>query len=400
MRAPTSVTTIVIAEDDPLVNSVLTDTVDSDSSMCVVASVTDAVSAVTETLALKPDLLLLDVEMPGGGGAAAARRISELCPTVCIVAISAHEDEEHVSMMLRAGATGYLTKNAPAAQVLDMLKRCARGETVFVPQSATEVIGGYAGVARAAEAAKQDIASRRDRLSCICNDGEISAVFQPVVNLISGEVLMIEALARFPENYGMNTSQWFDEANDLGMDAELEIAALRGAMSALDDNGYEGSRLSINLSPSTLLNPALAEIISGTDCGRLTIEITEHEPIEDYSAVRNMLAEYSIRGAQIAVDDVGAGFASLRHILALMPNVIKLDISITRDIHRDRARRALAMGLITFANEIGATIIAEGIENADEMKALRKIGVEFGQGFFMARPAAIESIVIDPAAFA
>jgi EAL domain-containing protein (putative c-di-GMP-specific phosphodiesterase class I) len=116
------------------------------------------------------------------------------------------------------------------------------------------------------------------------------------------------------------------------------------------------------------------------------VEITEQAQVEDYDELNVALGHLREVGVRIAVDDAGAGYASLRHILRLEPDVIKLDKSLVRNVHRDRPRRALATALISFAAEIGATIVAEGIESAEELDALRDLGVTFGQGYHLARP--------------
>jgi EAL domain-containing protein (putative c-di-GMP-specific phosphodiesterase class I) len=99
------------------------------------------------------------------------------------------------------------------------------------------------------------------------------------------------------------------------------------------------------------------------------------------------------RGIRLAVDDAGSGFASLRHILQLAPDIIKIDNALTRNVYKDPARRALAAGLISFAAELGATIIAEGIETREELDALRALGVRYGQGFFVGRPGSIAAVM-------
>jgi len=98
------------------------------------------------------------------------------------------------------------------------------------------------------------------------------------------------------------------------------------------------------------------------------------------------LAPLRERGAQVALDDAGAGYASMRHILQLQPDVIKLDMSITECIHSDRSRRALAKGLTNFAHEIGTQVVAEGVETAQELDALRELQVDLAQGYFLSRP--------------
>ena len=116
------------------------------------------------------------------------------------------------------------------------------------------------------------------------------------------------------------------------------------------------------------------------------VEVTEHAPVADYDALADALRGVRKRGVRLAVDDAGSGFASLRHILRLSPDIIKLDRALTSDIDRDEAREALAAALIVFADRIGSTVVAEGIEREPELLTLRSLGVPYGQGYYLARP--------------
>jgi EAL domain-containing protein (putative c-di-GMP-specific phosphodiesterase class I) len=116
------------------------------------------------------------------------------------------------------------------------------------------------------------------------------------------------------------------------------------------------------------------------------LEITEHEAVEDYDDLVDALAPLRSLGAKVAIDDAGAGFASLRHTLRIAPDIVKLDMSLTRDIDGDRAKRALAAALVSFASEMGFALVAEGIETAAELTTVRELGVGYGQGFFLAEP--------------
>jgi EAL domain-containing protein (putative c-di-GMP-specific phosphodiesterase class I) len=134
------------------------------------------------------------------------------------------------------------------------------------------------------------------------------------------------------------------------------------------------------------------------------IELTEHAPASDYRSLREALDAFRRSGVRIAVDDAGAGFASLRHILELAPNIIKLDISIVRDIDTEVSHRALASALVGFAREMGTELIAEGVETAEEALALDALGIRLMQGYYLARPGpgepqpeASESLAIVPA---
>jgi EAL domain-containing protein (putative c-di-GMP-specific phosphodiesterase class I) len=143
--------------------------------------------------------------------------------------------------------------------------------------------------------------------------------------------------------------------------------------------------LSVNLSGAVLeREPTLANIVA--DAGRnVIVELTEHDRIDDYQAVRRALQSLG-PSVSLAVDDAGSGYASLRHILALQPAYVKLDIEWVHEIDRDPIRRALVTGLAYFARETGCELIAEGIETDAELAALRELGVPLGQGYLLGPP--------------
>jgi EAL domain-containing protein (putative c-di-GMP-specific phosphodiesterase class I) len=180
-------------------------------------------------------------------------------------------------------------------------------------------------------------------------------------------------------------SAWFAEAAEVGLGAELELAAIRAALARLDDFPADVT-LAINVSPATALDPRFTDLLRDV-ADRLVIEITEHAQVDDYDALESALAPLRERGAQVAIDDVGAGFANLRHILRLAPDIMKLDLTLTQEIARDPARRALATSLVDFADGVGVSIAAEGISSDEDLKLLRSLGVDYGQGFYLARPA-------------
>jgi EAL domain-containing protein (putative c-di-GMP-specific phosphodiesterase class I) len=159
------------------------------------------------------------------------------------------------------------------------------------------------------------------------------------------------------------------------------MASAFAAASRLPEDAW----LSVNLTPAAL--PSLRELATlALYPGRpLVIEITERLPIDDYRAARRLLRRH-FPTARIAVDDAGAGFASLRHIAELRPSIVKLDIELVRNVHRDAAREALIAGMVHFAAASGCDLIAEGIESEAERRALVRLGVGFGQGFLLGRP--------------
>jgi EAL domain-containing protein (putative c-di-GMP-specific phosphodiesterase class I) len=216
----------------------------------------------------------------------------------------------------------------------------------------------------------------------------LKMVFQPVFELDAGEVVAFEALARFPLHPHRSTPECFAAAAAAGEGVALELAAIRAALAQLDDLP-EGVSLSLNASAEAVLTPEFADLVAPV-ADRVILELTEHEPVDDYTPVAEALAKLRERGAKLAIDDVGAGYASLRHILQLEPDIVKLDLSLTRKIESDVSRRALTTALVGFAEVVGATIAAEGIESEAELLLLRELGVAHGQGFHLGCPAPLE----------
>jgi EAL domain-containing protein (putative c-di-GMP-specific phosphodiesterase class I) len=242
---------------------------------------------------------------------------------------------------------------------------------------------------QATAAGMREAEQRRQRITQVLSSADLQMVFQPISNLETGGVAGVEALARFADGRGPAT--WFAEAKSVDLEEDLDLAAVRAALAHLD-HLPPGAFLSVNVSPGTAVSEGFRHLLESLPSERIILEITEHAQIDDYEALDETLRWVRRRGGRVAVDDAGAGFASLRHILSLSPDVIKLDISLTRNIDSDQARRALARALITFAEEIHAMMIAEGIETQEELEALRELGVEYGQGFHLARPARLEAV--------
>lgn len=125
---------------------------------------------------------------------------------------------------------------------------------------------------------------------------------------------------------------------------------------------------------------------SGLRLSRLVIQLTERLEVEEYDPLILALAPLRRKGLRIAVDDAGSGFASLRHVLHIRPDIIKLDRSLIKGINDDQGRRALGAALAEFAWQIGATIVAEGIETQEELAAVTGLGMTAGKGYLIGRP--------------
>jgi EAL domain-containing protein (putative c-di-GMP-specific phosphodiesterase class I) len=212
----------------------------------------------------------------------------------------------------------------------------------------------------------------------------IQPAFQPIIALASGRVVGYEALARFPSSNGDSPPAWFTQANSCGLGPELEAAAIRAA---LKPRGRPlGAYLALNVSPSALSSEVVDESLP-PDLTDLVIEITEHEFVPDDDTLGTTVARLRARGARIAIDDAGAGYAGLKQVMRVRPDIVKLDHDLTDGIHADAARMALVESFVRFAREIGATVCAEGIESLDDLAALADLDVQWGQGFALAPPA-------------
>lgn len=378
---------ILVADDDPLMREALGAMVRSEPGFELVGLAADADDAIEQGSLHHPEVVLMDVKMPGGGGPRATRSLLANSPKTRIVALSAYEDRATVVEMVRAGATGYLVKGASVERIMDAIRQAMAGQGTLSTE-VTAILLNELASKLGEEAEEEDTRRRqRQRVENAFRPAALRPVYQPIVDLHTGMVAGFEALARFRCDPVRSPDRWFADADAVGRLAELELAAIE--IEVEESVGLPPSRhLSVNASPSTALLPDLWDILGRA--GRpLVVEITEHAPVDDYEALAAAMAPFRNGGGRLSVDDAGAGFASLRHILRLDPDFIKLDITLTSGIHADRRKRALASAIISFAGEIGAAVIAEGIEAAEEVGTLLRLGVGLGQGYFLGCPGGL-----------
>ena len=232
-----------------------------------------------------------------------------------------------------------------------------------------------------------DEVERRRRIQAVINAGDsLSIVFQPVIDLTSNRPVGWEALSRFAGD-DRSPLVWFQEANAVGLAVELELLAVTRALEAAPESEY----LSVNVGPATLVDDRFRLLLETGRRGPIVVELTEHAVIEDYAVVADAVEHLHRMGVRIAVDDAGSGFSSLRHVISLAPDIIKLDQALIASIDRDPRRRMLAISLATFASEIGSELIAEGIEREEELHVCEEIGIRYGQGYLLGRPGRIGS---------
>lgn len=234
--------------------------------------------------------------------------------------------------------------------------------------------------------------AKGDILEVLGGPERLRVHLQPVIGLRTGDVWGLEALARFPGHPQPGPAAWFRSAIRAGWGPALETVALCGALDVLD-RLPEGMTLTVNLSPRALLRPDVTELLLDATPSRLLVEITEHEPVHDYPALLRAISGLRDAGVRIGIDDFGAGHSSLRHVLQLSPDLVKLDISIIRNVDVDPTRQALVEAMLAFCGRVGADVIAEGVEEPGELRTLLELGVQLGQGWFLARPAAPDVVL-------
>jgi EAL domain-containing protein (putative c-di-GMP-specific phosphodiesterase class I) len=227
------------------------------------------------------------------------------------------------------------------------------------------------------------------RLAPILSAGGPAVVLQPIVELASGRRIGAEALSRFPAEWGKPPDVCFAEAHNIGQGDRLELLALQRAADYLDEvSGY----VAMNVSPATLLTPACTELLTEFRLDRVVLELSEHDQVADYAVLRDVLSPLRAAGMRLAIDDVGAGFSSLRHIILTTPDVIKLDRTIVDGVSADPVLTTLVRSLVDFAKGCSAQVVAEGVETAADAGVLLGLGVDYGQGWYYGRPGPAEDL--------
>jgi EAL domain-containing protein (putative c-di-GMP-specific phosphodiesterase class I) len=302
-----------------------------------------------------------------------------------VVALSAYADQETVLSMLRVGATSYLVEGLDVDELYEAIRGAAAGMSVLAPGIASGLVSERSSTDRQEEGLTSDSGPDKARILHLVKTRAFIMFFQPIVDLIGGATAGFEALARFPLEPVRGPEAWFAAAHGVGLGIDLELACIRAALGRIEFLP-PSCFLSLNLSPSTAASGRLPPVLEDEPADRLVLEVTEHAAVEDYVALNRALARLSVGGLRLAIDDVGAGFSSLRHLLSLHPDFIKIDRSLCRHVNSGPGR-VLLEGLVSFSTEVGATVIAEGIETREELDGVRDAGVRFGQGYLLGVPA-------------
>jgi EAL domain-containing protein (putative c-di-GMP-specific phosphodiesterase class I) len=224
------------------------------------------------------------------------------------------------------------------------------------------------------------------RLLPLLDDGGPTVVLQPIVSLSTGGRVGVEALSRFPAGWSLPPDRCFADAREVGLDRTLELMAVRRAVEValpvLGPDEYVG----VNLSPDVVMHADCSAVLRHLPLDRVLLELSEHDPVSDYPALMAVIDPWRAEGLRLAIDDVGSGFSSLRHIVLTRPDVIKLDRGIVDGVATDPVLDTLVRSMVAFARGLGARTVAEGVETQADADALRSAGVDLGQGWHYGRP--------------
>lgn len=274
--------------------------------------------------------------------------------------------------------------------------RHADGHTVTFQGSAVPMLApngqviGFRGSRRPMTVdidAQQRWDATRLRITHAIEQHQVTVALQPIIEINRRAWAGVEALARFPDNKAPD--EWLRDAQRVGLAVQLELEMFHTALTALHRLPAH-LHLSFNASPQLICDERFRQRLvadPGLDLSRLVLEITEHTAITDYAEIHEVLAPLRERGLRLAVDDTGAGYASFAHVLKLRPDLIKLDRSLLADLSADPARRVLVTSMVLLALELGAAITAEGVETLSELRVLAALGVDYAQGYLLARPS-------------
>ena len=376
----------VLVVDDEEPNVALLKSLLKKAGYRTVESTTDAREAVSMVHRFEPDLVLLDLHMPHLDG---YEVLTQLAPVIDapvplpILVLTADITPEARQRALALGASDFLSKPFKLAELVmrisnlvdTRLRQLDLSRQVTLMRSNLDPAGGEAADRRRLHRRIEDTVERR----------AITIAFQPIVATATGAVAGYEALARFPTAPIEPPDVWFRNAREVGLGPHLELATLELALAELGTIEPDAF-LAVNASETTIRSRALLDLLTRWDPSRVVLELEGGAGVDDLDDLARALDNLRRLGARIASDDPGAGSSGARSLLAVRPEIVKIDRLLIDGLDRDRARQALVGGLVTFAHETGAQLVAEGVETLEEHLTICELDIPLAQGFWIARP--------------
>ena len=378
---------VVVADDEETVVDVLRTLIGSDPSLHFVGAAHNAEDAIEMAMRERPDVILLDVRMPGGGGMRAAREISKRCAPTKVVALSAHEDSDTVISMISAGASAYVPKGDSTDKILRTIHRTidANYATVDQPPQLTLI---------------SPLLPRRTQQSTAVAkailDGAITVEFEPIEDLATGRVVGFDARPRVATLPHRSYDHWLADAEAADLLLDIEMAALRAsllALTAIPDDLF----LEFEVTPSTLTEGRFRRAIRRQIGSRMVLGLSPLAPVDasvlGAAGPSGILATLRGRGVRIAARDVGPGFAGLRHLSLLSPELARLDETLVRSLGKSFSTHSIVAALVACASDVGARLIAPGVVSGEQLQELRNLGVELVQGPIVGEPIPLSELI-------
>ncbi|GAC1328166.1 MAG: hypothetical protein NVSMB17_03250 [Candidatus Dormibacteria bacterium] len=406
---------LLIADDDEVMRDVLADLFVSDPRFTVLPTARDAASAEALAREHQPDVALLDVRMPGGGGPAAARAIRLCAAATQIVALSAHNDRDTVLQMLESGAIGYVVKGSNPRSIMEAALNAAVGLTTLSPEVAGGIVTSATAqlrVSREVDEARRALQASTTELRSALLDGEFRVVYQPKVSLVTDRTIAAEALLRWehPLRGTVPPLDFIPLAEESGLIIDIGAWVLEEVCRQARQwrkllPGRQPIAVALNVSARQFesnLAASFSRIIerAGIAPETLCLEVTESMVMRDPESAITTLRELKALGLEISIDDFGTGFSSLAYLKRFPIDEIKIDKSFVDGLGTDPEDTAIVAAIMGMAHALDIRVVAEGVETADQMSRLRMLGCDHAQGYFFARPGAaanLEALLEDEA---
>jgi EAL domain-containing protein (putative c-di-GMP-specific phosphodiesterase class I)/CheY-like chemotaxis protein len=373
---PAQIPKVLVVDDEPSIRRVLSDFLKMEGFAVDMAP--DGEAAVARLSEDQYDVVISDLKMPKLGGLELIGEVARLNPDALTIVMTGFGTVDTAIHAMKAGAYDYILKPFKVDVVLativqGLARRRKEAEQGYVPLTPT----------RATRALKSSFRRAVDTLWL---------AFQPILTADGRQVYGHEVLLRSDEPNMTDPIQVLEAAELLGSLDELGRVIRERAVEAFVQLPSEGLMF-VNLHPKDLADPALflaSEPLSSI-ARRVVLEITERSSLEKLDKVAERIAALRRMGFRIAIDDLGAGYAGLTTLAQLEPEIVKLDMSLVRDVHTNDMKRKIIRSITQLAREIGALVVAEGVENEAELEAVVDLGCDFVQGFYFARPERVSS---------
>jgi EAL domain-containing protein (putative c-di-GMP-specific phosphodiesterase class I) len=306
-----------------------------------------------------------------------------------IAAVLADTDPSGAAVRQRLSNSLDENPGVPERALLEYLLETRRSDanTVETLESAREM--RLTPAAMPPKLAEQvDAIRSMSRISALLENQMLMTAFQPIYGLAEKSVVGVEALSRFVSDDGATAELWFEEAAAVGLGANLEFSAL-GSAAAAAKSLPQHLFVSLNISPTSCLDPRLPELFAHIELpvNRVVLELTESIADEEYAQFIAAINPLRDQGLRIAVDDTHSGAGALSRMVHLRPDFLKVGRDVIGGVDNDGIQRALAACLVDFTQQIGTTLVAEGIETVGELKVLTELGIDAGQGYLLGRPS-------------